>query len=91
MLETETPLFPALVPLPKRIVLQHTVGPLAGLFRIVGTNEGFPDGLPPACVDGVDLIDHEGTCSLLKVKPRYLLYREVETDTDNLPMHAAQQ
>ena len=89
MPETETPLFPALVPRPKRIVLLHTQGDLAGLWRIVGTDEEFPE--MPMQVDGVDFIDHQGSCSFLRMKPRYLLYREMEPAGDSLPMHAEQQ
>ena len=84
----DEPPFPALVPLPKRIVLLHTQGNLAGLWRIVGTDEEFPE--MPMQVDGVDFIDHEGSCSFFRMRPRYILYREVEP-VDDLPMHEAQQ
>ena len=60
----------------KRIVVQHTKGRLSGLWRIMGAQselEGRP--LPPY-TDNVDFITHKGSCSLISIRTRYVLYRE---------------
>lgn len=64
----------------KRIVVQHTQGPLAGLWRIMGRTSDLKAGKPgplPHFVEPVDFLDHQGACSLVRSKPRYVLYREL--------------
>ena len=66
----------------KRIVLQYTSGPYRDLWQIVGTENQLPtlphtSALPPF-LDNVTFLDQrQGACSLVRVKPRYVLYREV--------------
>lgn len=66
-------------PLPetaKRVVIQHTCGPMKGLFRIFGTVIGNPaPALPGPSTIGDDGHIIQGA-SLILVKPRYVLYRE---------------
>ena len=65
----------------KRIVLHHTTGAYAGLWQILGTDdqlmEKFKTASLPEYVAEVEFIDHKGSCSLISVKSRYVLYREV--------------
>jgi hypothetical protein len=58
----------------KRVVLEHTIGPLAGLRQIVGLL-GDTD-TPASSVSNVRIGDHVGTATLVHVKPRYVLYQE---------------
>ncbi len=58
-----------------RIVMVHTIGRLAGLWRILGTDATL-EGLPPL-VENVDFIDHRSAAALVGVKRRYALYREM--------------
>ncbi len=91
----ETPLFPPLVEPIKHIVVRHTQGPLAGLYRIMGTTDAFPEGVKlPDFVENVDFIDHTNHCSLVAVYPRFRLYNEVAAPEpgDGLPtFHPEQQ
>lgn len=71
-------------PQTKRIVVQHTQGPLAGLWRIMGTTAEFRKGKRgplPAFVEPVDFVTHKGAASLVVSKPRYVLYRELMPPT----------
>ena len=57
----------------KRLVLQHTQGPFKGLEQIVGIAEDVPEFLAQLVVFE-RLVDF---ASLVKVAPRFVLYREV--------------
>ena len=60
----------------KRVVLKHSTG----LYQILGTTDQLQASLKevdlPTFLDGVDFFDHKGSCSLITVKTRYVLYRE---------------
>lgn len=64
----------------KRIVIEHTQGRLKGLSQILGTDDQLKAGLRtsdlPVFLASVELGDHQGACSLITVKARYVLYRE---------------
>lgn len=62
----------------KRIVLEHTTGPLTGLCRITGLEADAPDPLPTFVAE-VDMLSHFGPAGLVAVKRSYVLYREVIT------------
>lgn len=66
----------------KRVLLQITTGPHAGLTRIMGVvdAERADAGCPLTLAD-IDLGTHRGTCALVQVTKRYLVYREVEPVT----------
>ena len=75
--------FPPLVSSPddKRIVFQHTQGPLAGLYRIMGVCSEFglsPDEPLPSCAEGFEaagaVIEF---ASLVRDRGRWALYREL--------------
>lgn len=63
----------------QRIVLQHTTGPFAGGFQIMGYSDEFGTQLPPTLTDVFDISPgaRKGRASLIKSTPRYLLYREL--------------
>jgi hypothetical protein len=64
----------------KRVVLHHTAGQYAGLWQIVGTTKSLPTQaahLFPEFLPKLRFIDHMGAASLVAVRERYLLYREV--------------
>ena len=65
----------------KRVVLEYTTGVFKGLWQILGTDDQLKEGLKveelPSFVSPVQFIDHVGACSLVTVKPRYILYREL--------------
>lgn len=67
----------------KRIVLITTSGAYRGLYQILGTEDQLRDKMQvtnmPEFVSPVDFLDHQGACSLVAVKPRYILYREIIT------------
>lgn len=66
------------VPPTKRVVLLHCRGALAGLFQIQGCTDQLPNfetTLPPF-VDNLNFGNHQGSASLVTVKPRFVLYRE---------------
>lgn len=65
----------------KRILLEYTTGAYKGLKQILGTDDELhekmgrvtlPDFLPE-----VEFLDHTAAVNLVKVTPRYVLYREV--------------
>lgn len=60
----------------KRIILEHTKLPLAGLRQILGWIEN--SDVPPIYICDVDFVDHRGSCKLVRTKDRYHLYKEVE-------------
>lgn len=65
-------------PMTKRIVLQETQGPRAGMFHIMGCDDELGEGAElPAFVDPVEIIDRVSAASLIQSKARYVLYREV--------------
>jgi hypothetical protein len=73
------------IPSPDRRVVQEvTQGPYAGIFRIIGrVSDMVADSVSPnqgtvlpAFVDRAHLLDHFGPMELVKLKPRYVLYRE---------------
>lgn len=53
----------------KRFVVEYTLGPQAGLFAIVGL----------MLCDVADLPAQTDGCTLVKVTPRYVLYRQDQT------------
>lgn len=67
----------------RRIVLVHTVGVYAGLWRICGTEDQLAHAAGetdlPTFVEGVDFIDHLGNANLVGVKAHYALYHETFT------------
>ena len=80
---TELSPFPPVVSSPddKRIVFQHTQGPLAGLYRIMGVCSEFglkPDEALPSAAEGFEVA---GTviefASLVRDTGRWALYREL--------------
>lgn len=70
----------------KRIVLTHTQGRLAGLWRILGCEDDLPaqDGGLPAYVEHVDFLTHTGAASLVTTRRRYHWYRELMPPALNL-------
>lgn len=60
----------------KRVVLEHTTGRFAHLWRIVGIVNQAEEQALPSQVEHIDLIDHFGTCVLALVQKNYVLYRE---------------
>ena len=80
----------------KRIVFRHTQGRWAGLYRILGTTDQLLKAdqtmadLPPFLPE-VKMIDHVNACSLLAVKPRFVLYQELITPTSYESMSPQQQ
>ena len=65
----------------KRIVLVQTKGSSKGLWRILGTMSQLKDSLKveelPTMLFDVTFSDHNSPCSLVTIKERYVLYREV--------------
>ena len=62
----------------KRIVLLETQGPRAGLHHIMGTDDELENPTEfPDFVDPVEIIDRVSAASLIQVKPRFILYREI--------------
>lgn len=69
-------IFPPITGNNKRVVLQHATG----LPQICGTTDDLMSGLdlsslPPMLPD-VNFQTHRNGCSLIAIKPRYVLYRE---------------
>ena len=64
----------------KRVLFQHTTGPLAGLHAIMGCVSGL--GLKPGQILPTEATNFTAQgrtipfASLVKVTPRYVLYRE---------------
>jgi hypothetical protein len=74
-----------MAPTEKRIVLEWTQGPLAGLRQILGTSADLLAGRQqtqlPTFEGNIDFsigqgIDHHGSASLVAVKQRHVVYRE---------------
>lgn len=70
----------------KRIVLEHTKGRLQGIHSICGLQRDIKGTLPEV-LDAVELIDapsmrEPGPVSLVAVKSRYALYRQIYTPTE---------
>ena len=65
---------------PKRIVFQHTKGPLAGLYAIMGLTSDFGLKEGQALPQEAEGFEAQGRlitfAGLVKVTPRYALYRE---------------
>ena len=63
----------------KRIVLEHTNGPHAGLMQITGHGDSLDSWPPPTATDEFETtVDPRKTfAQLVKATPRYLLYREL--------------
>ena len=78
----------------KRVVLQYTTGPYQSMFQIVGTEDQLPHpevGSLPSFVGDLSFSDgRKGGASLVKVKPRYILYRELIMPSDRT-FHPEQQ
>lgn len=67
----------------KRIVLEHTVGPLKGVHSICMRTSDAPSPLPELAM-AEEMIDSPrmrlpGPVGLVAVKPRYVLYRQIVT------------
>lgn len=80
--EIDVPLMPW-TPTCKRVVIEHTQGPLAGIYMILGTSDGlpktkaqYPDYLPLKFPDPTTGTVRPGGASLITVKPRWIHYRE---------------
>lgn len=69
----------------RRVVQQVTQGPYAGIYRIIGrVSDMVADPVSPdmgtqlpTYVDKAHLLDHFGPMSLVKLTPRFVLYREM--------------
>ena len=63
---------------PKRVLLEHREGPLAGMSQIFGTTAEFDlsEGLP-SHFEGISVYDRIIDVGLVKVTDRYVLYREI--------------
>lgn len=62
---------------PVRIVFQHTKGPLAGLYAIMGLSTDFGSDTLPTTAEGFEAHGQViSLAGLVKVTPRYALYRE---------------
>lgn len=76
-----TPIFPVPTPRTKRLVLQQTSGPNAGLWHIMGTTDQLKSvaagGLLPDYVPSVNFRSHTAPVGLIKIRKRYVLYREL--------------
>lgn len=77
------PIMPTLHDSNKRIVLQHTQGPMAGVFSICGLRSAAVHPLPEL-LDATEMIDSPrmrtpGPVCLVAEKPRYTLYRQITT------------
>lgn len=76
MLDVNESIFPPITSANKRVVLQHA----SGLTQILGTTDGLMESFNvaslPAMLPEVDLGTHVNGCSLIRVTPRYVLYRE---------------
>lgn len=79
----------------KYIVLVATQGPLAGLRYLAGRESdipGRPVGGPlPSFLDNVPFSDRIGKFSLIQVKPRYVVYREIIAPASLGTFNEAQQ
>lgn len=65
---------PSVAPQPKRLVLEHTSGPLKGIHQIFTLAEAYPPHLNgPFSVDGEKIVEF---ASLIKVNPGWVHYRE---------------
>lgn len=88
--ETSTPSFPSLARRGK-VVLQHTTGPLKGMYRITGdVNDGVPDPYPEFVAE-VDMLSHVAPAGLVKVTPHYVLYREISGPDKQKHFHEGQK
>lgn len=68
----------------KRIVLQQTRGRMAGIFTICGRESHIPGNKLPEFELAENMLDspsmrEPGPVSLIAVKPRYVLYRQIVT------------
>lgn len=70
-----TPTFPA-IPRRGKVVLQHTTGPLAGMFRIMGDLSTAPDPLP-VFLDSVHAGSQCLPASLVAHHTHYAEYHEI--------------
>lgn len=62
----------------KRIVFHEMQGPHRGLHHILGCTDEFGDANdPPDFTDCVEVRERISAASLVQVKPRYILYREI--------------
>lgn len=65
---------------PKRVVVRHRRGKLAGLFQILGTIDGENAQLGsaewPVTIEGLQFPDHVASVDLVTVKTRYAIYAE---------------
>ncbi len=76
----------------KRIILEYTSGAYRGLRQIVGTEDQLRTRLTPevtelpSFIEGANFIEgRTGSCSLIRVKPRYILYRELIVPEQGTP------
>lgn len=78
----------------KRIVIQYTQGPHRGLWQLVGTESQMREHLQvttlPDFVEPVQFLDHVGSASLINVRPRYVLYREISPPPTTYTFHPGQ-
>ena len=77
--------FPEL-PRNQRIVFQHTAGPHADLYQIIGHSDQFGGRAPdtqsqPFTVEFPPPARENVVATLVQSKPRYLLYRELTNPT----------
>lgn len=91
MTDTENSSLPELVLSPRRgkVVLEHTTGPLKGMFRITGDSADAPDPYPTYVAE-VDMLSHFAPASLVAIKRSHVLYREV-ADPDAKHFHEDQE
>jgi hypothetical protein len=72
---------PTRAPVSARVVLRHGSGRRTGLRQILGTVDQALQELGveslPSQIEGVDFVGHRGSCRLVGVFKRYVLYTEV--------------
>jgi len=78
-----------------RIVLEHTHGPMNGIHSICGLKSAAIQPLPEF-LDTVDLIDAPsmrtpGPVSLVAVKRRFVLYRQISTPEQTKTFNKSQR
>ena len=61
----------------KRVVFEHMKGPLRGMLQILGVWNLETEGPFPPFLPEVHYQERVFACSLLTVKQRYALYREI--------------
>lgn len=85
----ETPTF-STGPRRGKVVVQHTTGPLTGMFRIMGDQKDAPDPYP-GFLPEVHMVTHVAPVGLVGVRRSYVLYREVIDPKNGTSFHKGQR